>query len=109
MPRDKDIDLTVAAKHLGLWPKADIVFPPNYSPAYGYPVDILNELYNAADQYVSTALGEGWGLCQTESMAAGTPIIVPDNTSSPEIVGENDERGFMYKCNDQSYVDNRDV
>ena len=87
-------------------PKEDLVFPPNYSPAAGYPTHILNELYNTADVFVTTHLGEGWGLSVTEAMAAGVPVIAPNNTSMPEILGENSERGHLYECRDPIYVDN---
>lgn len=104
--QDRDIDLISAAKHLDLKPKQDIVFPPHYSPAHGYPENILNELYNCGDVFVTNHLGEGWGLSVTEAMAAGTPVIAPNNTSMPEILGQNSERGFMYECDDLIYVDN---
>jgi glycosyltransferase involved in cell wall biosynthesis len=105
-PQDRDIDLVSAANHLGLKPKEDLVFPPNYSPSAGYPAHILNELYNCADVFVTTHLGEGWGLSVTEAMAAGVPVIAPNNTSMPEILGANSERGHLYACNDPIYVDN---
>ncbi len=105
-PQDRDIDLISAAKHLNLKPKQDIVFPPHYSPAHGYPEQILNELYNCGDVFVTNHLGEGWGLSVTEAMAAGTPVIAPNNTSMPEILGQNSERGHMYECDDLIYVDN---
>lgn len=40
--------------------------------------DEINTFYNAADVCISTADGEGWGLCTFESMGVGTPQIVPD-------------------------------
>ena len=50
------------------------------------PVEILNEVYNCADVFFTTHLGEGWGLTVTEAMATVTPVVVPDNTSMTEIV-----------------------
>lgn len=47
----------------------------------------LNLIYNACDLYVTTTLGEGWGLTITESMAVGLPIIAPNTTSITEISG----------------------
>ncbi len=105
-PQDRDIDLISACRHLELKPKEDIVFPPNYSPAHGYPEHILNELYNCGDVFITNHLGEGWGLSVTEAMAAGTPVIAPRNTSMPEILGQDSERGYMYECDDLIYVDN---
>jgi glycosyltransferase involved in cell wall biosynthesis len=38
----------------------------------------INMFYNAADVGISTADGEGWGLCQFEQMGVGVPQVVPD-------------------------------
>jgi hypothetical protein len=38
----------------------------------------INVFYNAADVGISTADGEGWGLCQFEQMGVGVPQVVPD-------------------------------
>jgi glycosyltransferase involved in cell wall biosynthesis len=38
----------------------------------------INLFYNAADVGISTADGEGWGLCQFEQMGVGVPQVVPD-------------------------------
>jgi len=46
----------------------------------------LNELYNAADLYLSTSLGEGWGLGITEAMAAGLPVAAPCHTAIIELI-----------------------
>ena len=40
--------------------------------------DEINLFYNAADVGISTADGEGWGLCQFEQMGVGVPQVVPD-------------------------------
>jgi glycosyltransferase involved in cell wall biosynthesis len=37
----------------------------------------INLFYNAADVGISTADGEGWGLCQFEQMGVGVPQVVP--------------------------------
>jgi len=51
----------------------------------GASLDLLNKIYNATDIYVTTTLGEGWGLTLTESMATKTPIICPLSTSFIEM------------------------
>jgi glycosyltransferase involved in cell wall biosynthesis len=51
----------------------------------GVETDVLNNIYNASDVYLTTTLGEGWGLTLTEAMATKTPIICPLNTSFIEI------------------------
>jgi hypothetical protein len=38
----------------------------------------INILYNIADVGISTAEGEGWGLCNFEQMGVGIPQVVPD-------------------------------
>jgi len=38
----------------------------------------INLFYNVADVGVSTADGEGWGLCNFEQMGVGVPQVVPD-------------------------------
>jgi glycosyltransferase involved in cell wall biosynthesis len=43
------------------------------------------ELYNIADLYLTTTLGEGWGLGITEALACGTAVGLPMNTSCREI------------------------
>jgi len=104
--QDQGGDLMVAIGDLGLSPKDDIIFPVGYSPANPVPDETLNAIYNMGDLFLTTHLGEGWGLTVTEAMGAGTPVLVPCNTSMPQIVGENQERGWMYPCNDQAWIDN---
>lgn len=72
--------------------------PVNFNESAGIPVSTLNMIYNAADLVVSTTKGEGWGLSYTEAMATKTPLLVPNNTSAPEIVGANQERGLLINC-----------
>ena len=48
----------------------------------------INMFYNAADVGITTADGEGWGLCQFEQMGVGIPQVVP-------AIG-----GFNEFCND---------
>ena len=99
------LDLKPCIFDLGLNPKKDIIFPTKFNPAKGFPVNILNQLYNAANAYITTSLGEGWGLNQVDAMCAGIPVIAPNNTSSPEIFGEKSERGYLYECKEQVYLE----
>jgi len=82
--------------NFGLSPETDFTIPnpQQFSAHMGFPIQVVNQLYNVSDVYLSTTHGEGWGLSITESMACKTPIVVPRNTSIPEIVGPNDERGW---------------
>jgi len=51
----------------------------------GASVDMLNNIYNASDVYLTTTLGEGWGLTLTEAMATKLPIVCPLSTSFIEM------------------------
>lgn len=44
-------------------------------------------LYNAADLFVSTSWGEGFGLTLAESVACGTPVVAQAVSSITEVVG----------------------
>jgi glycosyltransferase involved in cell wall biosynthesis len=51
----------------------------------GASIEMLNKIYNASDLFVTTTLGEGWGLTLTEAMATKTPVICPLSTSFIEM------------------------
>ena len=65
----------------------------------GASVEMLNKIYNASDIYITTTLGEGWGLTLTEAMATKTPIICPLTTSFIEMT-DNGRRAY---CIDELY------
>ena len=48
----------------------------------------LHHLYNAAQCLVHPAFYEGFGLTPLEAMACGTPVIVSNVSSLPEVVGD---------------------
>jgi len=48
----------------------------------------LPALYAGATVLTSPSLYEGFGMTPLEAMAAGTPVVVGDNSSLPEVVGE---------------------
>jgi len=48
----------------------------------------LARFYNVADLYLTTSLGEGWGLGITEALACGCPAAVPLHTACGELVEE---------------------
>lgn len=74
--------------------------PPaqSYNPNQGMPIAMVHSLYAACDLLVSTSVGEGWGLPITEAMSCGIPVLVPRHTSLVEIVGENEERGWLVEA-----------
>jgi glycosyltransferase involved in cell wall biosynthesis len=51
----------------------------------------LPALYAQAEVFVWPSLYEGWGLPPLEAMAAGTPVVVSDGGSLPEVVGNTQE------------------
>src|SRR5690606_4266816 len=54
----------------------------------GYvPDDILPLLYREADVFVYPSLYEGFGLPPLEAMTCGTPVIVSNTSSLPDVVG----------------------
>ena len=80
-------------------PETEVIFAPyEYNVVKGFSRSVLNGVYNAADVVISTSQGEGWGLTTTEAMAAGTPFIGPRHTTFVDILGENEERGYLAAC-----------
>lgn len=75
------------ARNFHLIPGEDYTVPKDFSAGIGYPVDIVNKIYNAADLCITTTLGEGWGFITTEAMATKTPIVAPYITSIQDIFG----------------------
>jgi glycosyltransferase involved in cell wall biosynthesis len=72
-----DIFATVERYHL-----ANEVRFPGYIPAEELPF-----WYNSAEVFLYPSVFEGFGLPVLETMACGTPVIVSDASSLPEIVG----------------------
>lgn len=48
----------------------------------------LLSLYQAADALMLTSLGEGFGMPLLEAQACGLPVIAPDHSAIPEVVGQ---------------------
>lgn len=62
-------------------------FPGLYSTFKGWPDSDLNALFSAADLFVSTSRGEGFGLTLAEAAMAGLPIVAQNVSAIPEVVG----------------------
>ncbi len=60
----------------------DVIFP-GYIPDCDLPI-----IYNAAEVFVFPSLYEGFGLPPLEALACGTPTIVSNISSLPEVVGD---------------------
>ena len=94
-PVDQGWNLPEVIKSFGLDIKKDVILPQNFTPSVGFPLEILNLIYNASDCIVSTTVGEGWGLSWTEAMATKTPVVYPINTCLGEYI--TNETGFPFK------------
>jgi glycosyltransferase involved in cell wall biosynthesis len=62
-------------------------YPAQFNTHQGWPEDALIALYNAADVFVSTSWGEGFGFSLAEAAACGVPIVAQNVSSIPEVVG----------------------
>jgi len=91
---DQGWNLPEVIRSMGLDITRDVILPQNFSPSTGFPLNILNMIYNASDAVISTCVGEGWGLSWTEAMATKTPVIFPANTCMTEYITE--ETGYPY-------------
>lgn len=56
--------------------------------------EMLNKIYNASDIFLSTTLGEGWGLTYSEAAACKLPVVAPYTTSFMEMSGYG-KRAYM--------------
>lgn len=55
----------------------------------GYvPDEDMNRLYSGARLFVFPSVYEGFGIPPLEAMASGTPVIVSNSSSLPEVVGD---------------------
>jgi len=79
------VDLLAYIEDLGLKPVTDVVICDQYQNMYGFTDSYMNDLYNIMDVHLLASMGEGFGIPIVESQAAGTPVIVGDWTSMPEL------------------------
>ena len=85
--------------------------PKMFGANQGYTLEVVNEFYNSVDAIFSTTLGEGFGLSVIEGMATKKPIIFPNNTCLPELLGGGGERGILAKsgsCQQEFVVNQMD-
>jgi glycosyltransferase involved in cell wall biosynthesis len=64
-----------------------IRFPGGLNTFMGWPEEDLAILYNAADLFVTTSWGEGFGLTVAEAIATGIPVVAQDVSAISEVVG----------------------
>jgi glycosyltransferase involved in cell wall biosynthesis len=96
--KDVGWDLERVVKNMKMRLDEDVLFPKNFNVNTGFPVSVVNDLYNCADVCISTTLGGGWELSSVESGATKVPCIFPDNTALTEIFA--DGRGFLCRSGD---------
>lgn len=85
--------IRMLANALGIADK--VRMPENFEEGFGFPRADVPKLYQGADLVVSTTKAEGWGYSATEAMASKTPIIMPNHTSLTEMLGAEQERGYL--------------
>ena len=84
------LSLEAVGEQLGLRPGEEWI---HNGPFFQGSISTLNEkqligLYHQADLYLTTTLGEGWGLGITEALGCGLPVAVPMNTACAEVALE---------------------
>jgi glycosyltransferase involved in cell wall biosynthesis len=62
-------------------------YPGSFDTKSGWHEADLIALYNAADIFVSTTMGEGFGLTIAEALACGVPVVAQNVSAIPEVVG----------------------
>lgn len=75
----------IARMPAALWPQVKLTNA--HDTWQGLSEAGLVALINAADVYVSTTSGEGFGLTLAESLACGVPVVVTDWAAEREVVG----------------------
>ena len=68
-------------------PADSVRFAEPYRYQLGFPPEIVANAYASMDVLLNPAYGEGFGIPIAEAQACGTPVIVTDWTSMPELVG----------------------
>lgn len=81
------IDITGETARLPIEIQRRVLFTGMHDTWRGLDHEGLVALYNAADIYVSTTGGEGFGLTLAESLACETPVVVTDWAAEREVVG----------------------
>ena len=94
MSQDQGWNLPEVIKSFDLDISKDVILPQNFTASVGFPLEVVNLIYNASDCIVSTTVGEGLGLSWTEAMATKTPVVFPQNTCLTEYITE--ETGYPY-------------
>ena len=114
-PMGYDLRAIMLQTDLEEW--TDYMFPPRHMENHDATVSQLRSIYNSSDLFLTTNLGEGWGLTITEAMACKLPIVAPLHTSIIEISNHGERvypiTEFIPIClqadgikRDMSFIDN---
>jgi glycosyltransferase involved in cell wall biosynthesis len=68
--------------------------------------DIINKIYNSSDVFLTTTLGEGWGLTFTDAAACKIPIVAPYSTSFMEMSNYGKNAYMLCVINPTCNLDN---
>jgi glycosyltransferase involved in cell wall biosynthesis len=82
-----DIDLTQELLRMPVPLQGRVKITGMHDTWVGLPTEGMVALMNAADLYVSTTGGEGFGLNLAESLACEVPVVVTDWAADAEVVG----------------------
>lgn len=82
------------AKYLGMGDKC--FFIDDYTAMHNSSSEVIMKEYNAFDVLLHPSQTEGFGLCIIESQACGTPVIIQNSHSMPELIIEG-ETGWGVK------------
>jgi glycosyltransferase involved in cell wall biosynthesis len=89
----KSLDLRLITKSLHI--EDAVRFSDQYRmQTGGYSTLDMVRWYGAMDVLSNATMGEGFGLPAIEAQACGTPVILADNTTGPELMGP----GWTVKC-----------
>jgi glycosyltransferase involved in cell wall biosynthesis len=78
------LDLKELCAGVGLKPE-DVRFCGQYQYILGFPESYMATAYNAMDVLLASTMGEGFGIPIIEAQACGTPVIVTNFSSMPEL------------------------
>jgi len=79
-------NVIATARACGLTPES-VLFPDQYDYIYNrLPSEYLRTVYSAADLYLCSSFGEGFGIPIVEAQACGCPVAVTNWTASSEVV-----------------------
>ena len=72
-------------------------FEDSHLSVIGIPDMEMNLIYNSFDMLLNPAKREGFGLTILEAMACGKTVLGHDFSSMPDLIGPNEERGWLAK------------